>query len=458
MNGVCDEEPMIIPLSSWVPIDGLLNNVYSYHYEANYQQVLNESGILMCNACSLDYNDCKETPAKTTIYLSEFDEGFEVKGPVNDTAIELQTITLMCAASKYLYTSVDWYKQNDDTAVWELFENISEDTKNVHIGKDFSTKFSYVSNITFTQINLQQKGNYECRAVPIIDQEDPSVERVKMKVLKSIKPYKVSSFNMNDTNKCTEKSCTEGMDTLILDCSVKGRPEPTVEWRFKPKDEDSFQNFPPNSSYFEETFEFSPNNQKIIFKSLWKEQSGVYQCIARNVADEIVGERKISIVKHSPITKGLIAGVVIGTLILVSLIIFLSYKLCWYNKQLRKLTDIEMKMFEEGDVSKINPTLGVDDQADLLPYNKEFEFDRRKLTLGDQIGSGAFGRVVKATADGILNKNEKTSVAVKMVKRDADITYIKALMAELKIMIHFGKVSNKNIIQSIIEYLKIKLG
>ena len=73
--------------------------------------------------------------------------------------------------------------------------------------------------------------------------------------------------------------------------------------------------------------------------------------------------------------------------------------------------------------------------------DQEFEFDRKKLTLGDQIGSGAFGRVVKADALGIMNKHETTPVAVKMVKRDADIIYIKALMAELKIMIHLGKVS-----------------
>ena len=39
---------------------------------------------------------------------------------------------------------------------------------------------------------------------------------------------------------------------------------------------------------------------------------------------------------------------------------------------------------------------GVDDQADLLPYNKSFEFERDKLKLGKQLGSGAFGRVVKA--------------------------------------------------------------
>ena len=32
--------------------------------------------------------------------------------------------------------------------------------------------------------------------------------------------------------------------------------------------------------------------------------------------------------------------------------------------------------------------------------------------------------------------------SVKMVKRDADITYVKALMAEVKIMIHLGRHIN----------------
>ena len=58
-------------------------------------------------------------------------------------------------------------------------------------------------------------------------------------------------------------------------------------------------------------------------------------------------------------------------------------------------------MFENGDPDSINPELGVDDQANLLPYNKSFEFEREKLKLGKQLGSGAFGRVVKAQAIGI---------------------------------------------------------
>ena len=41
-----------------------------------------------------------------------------------------------------------------------------------------------------------------------------------------------------------------------------------------------------------------------------------------------------------------------------------------------------------------------------------------------------------------MSWEDKTVVAVKMVKPQADITYIKALMAELKIMIHLGRHLN----------------
>ena len=66
-------------------------------------------------------------------------------------------------------------------------------------------------------------------------------------------------------------------------------------------------------------------------------------------------------------------------------------------------------MFENGDPDSINPELGVDDQANLLPYNKSFEFEREKLKLGKQLGSGAFGRVVKAQAIGI-NSWERSKI------------------------------------------------
>ena len=64
------------------------------------------------------------------------------------------------------------------------------------------------------------------------------------------------------------------------------------------------------------------------------------------------------------------------------------------------------------------------------------------LTLGKQLGSGAFGVVMKGVAKGIVDGEENTTVAVKMVKKNADHTYIKALSSELKIMVHLGKHLN----------------
>ena len=80
------------------------------------------------------------------------------------------------------------------------------------------------------------------------------------------------------------------------------------------------------------------------------------------------------------------------------------------------------------------------------------------MSTGRQLGSGAFGRVVKAEATGLLfgaksaandyveagedESGGPTIVAVKMVKPHAEVAQVKALMTELKILIHVGKHLN----------------
>jgi FMS-like tyrosine kinase 1 len=39
--------------------------------------------------------------------------------------------------------------------------------------------------------------------------------------------------------------------------------------------------------------------------------------------------------------------------------------------------------FEKGAMESINPELPVDDQAELLPYDRKWEFPRDKLQLGE---------------------------------------------------------------------------
>ncbi len=64
------------------------------------------------------------------------------------------------------------------------------------------------------------------------------------------------------------------------------------------------------------------------------------------------------------------------------------------------------------------------------------------LILGKQLGAGAFGRVVKGEAIGLDSGEPVTTVAVKMVRSHGNMIGLKALMSELKIMIHMGSHLN----------------
>jgi len=72
------------------------------------------------------------------------------------------------------------------------------------------------------------------------------------------------------------------------------------------------------------------------------------------------------------------------------------------------------------------------------------------LRLGNELGFGAFGRVVKAEAIGLkskwIKKSEETddvkTVAVKMIRSQLliqnQVAALEALVSELKVMIHLG--------------------
>lgn len=87
---------------------------------------------------------------------------------------------------------------------------------------------------------------------------------------------------------------------------------------------------------------------------------------------------------------------------------------------MKELKAAGLANFNEGNIQGLNPELDLDEQADLLPYDKKYEFPREKLQLGKQLGAGAFGVVVKGRAQNILPYEEETIVAVKMIKPTAD--------------------------------------
>uniref|UniRef100_A0A8C6P254 receptor protein-tyrosine kinase n=1 Tax=Nothobranchius furzeri TaxID=105023 RepID=A0A8C6P254_NOTFU len=77
-----------------------------------------------------------------------------------------------------------------------------------------------------------------------------------------------------------------------------------------------------------------------------------------------------------------------------------------------------------------------------LPYDIKWEFPRQKLRFGKTLGSGAFGKVVRATAYGLCSVDTVTTVAVKMLKPNAHSTEKEALMSELKVLSYLGNHVN----------------
>lgn len=166
----------------------------------------------------------------------------------------------------------------------------------------------------------------------------------------------------------------------------------------------------------------------------------------------------------------LIVGIVCVAVAIVSLVICTVH---FYRgiqrerKLLRKLKDMLSGKFEESHPKGINPELALIEQVNSLPYNRKYEFPQENLILGQQLGSGAYGVVMKGIAKNILSNEIETTVAIKMPNPMANfevcffiihkkfiwfspitiefyvlIQVIQALITELKIMVHLGKHLN----------------
>ncbi|PVD22600.1 hypothetical protein C0Q70_18418 [Pomacea canaliculata] len=79
-----------------------------------------------------------------------------------------------------------------------------------------------------------------------------------------------------------------------------------------------------------------------------------------------------------------------------------------------------------------------------LPLDTKWEFPRERLVLGDRLGEGQFGLVVKAQAFGIFKDNNSVTVAVKMSKEGSTDREMIDLIREMEMMKFIGQ--HKNII------------
>uniref|UniRef100_A0A8C1ZFX6 receptor protein-tyrosine kinase n=1 Tax=Cyprinus carpio TaxID=7962 RepID=A0A8C1ZFX6_CYPCA len=191
-------------------------------------------------------------------------------------------------------------------------------------------------------------------------------------------------------------------DSTTLVCEVSGTPTPTVVWT---KDN---QTVTEGSGVI-----LKQSNRVLTIQRVKKEDSGLYMCTACNQQGCDSLEARIT---------GLILGDSSKTKLEVLLCPNEGDLKTGYLSIILDLDDMPM-----------------DEHCERLTYDaNKWEFPRDRLKLGEPLGRGAFGQVVEATAYGIEKATTCTTVAVKMLKEGATTSEYRALMSELKILIHIG--------------------
>ncbi|XP_052126084.1 vascular endothelial growth factor receptor 1 [Frankliniella occidentalis] len=368
------------------------------------------SGIIQAEACDY-FNNCQAKEVK--LYVTDVPQGFYLYG--NNLTVQGENLDFNCSVSKHLYPDDIVWKFND----YPLLEN-----SNVRLSTT-STKLSKHSRLQISNVTKANQGLYTCVAQPI--QADLIHEKsIMLNVSGMIAPV------FNRTNlKGDVQELTEGQNKALY-CYAVGLPPPQITW-LKGK----------NPVTPKDNIEILENGLVLEFKYVTKEDDGEYTCVATNRAGTAKRTITFSLLdKPKGVNVGLVVGLLGLAILLLAIIIYLFVRVQREQKLRQQLTQAGLMHFEEGAIENLNMDLGVEDQAELLPYDRKFEFPREKLKLGKTLGSGAFGVVVKAEAFGINEGEHVTPVAVKMVKKTADSAIIKALASELKIMVHLGRHLN----------------
>ncbi|XP_039633778.1 macrophage colony-stimulating factor 1 receptor 2-like [Perca fluviatilis] len=217
-----------------------------------------------------------------------------------------------------------------------------------------------------------------------------------------------------------------------LTCSSSGYPLPTIFWYTCPGVQDTCGDL--------STYQVSPAD---VTSQLEAEQEVKKQLMlppspddvtAECVADNQVGASRRVFNLRSAGTPGTsLTLALIGALIAVAILFLLILFVNWIMKPRYEIRWKIIESTEGNNYTFVDPTQ--------LPYNQRWEFPRDKLRLGAVLGSGAFGKVVEATAYG-LGSDNATRVAVKMLKPSAHSEEREALMSELKILGYLGYHDN----------------
>ncbi|XP_078117021.1 vascular endothelial growth factor receptor 3 isoform X1 [Sander vitreus] len=358
-------------------------------------------------------------------YVTTIPEGFSVDVQPSENPLEQEKVSLCCSADNYTYEQLQWYRLDPQALQDEQGKPQELDCRSVHLYAntlDGQLSFqdhsnSWVLDFTIPSIQLQDEGHYVCEA-----QSRRSGEKQCLFRYVSVKAPEAPRYKLSLTNQTVNVT-----GSLRMECDVEGRPLPLLSW------------FKDNQPLHQMSgIQLQDSNRTLSIQRVTEEDAGLYTCTACNQRGCVHSSAAVRVIGSSDKANVEIV-ILIGTGVIA---VFFWALLILIFCNVKRVNPADIKtgylsiIMDPGEVP-------LDEQCEYLPYDSsQWEISRDRLRLGKVLGHGAFGKVIEASIYGVSKSNSLDTVAVKMLKDGSTASEHKALMSELKILIHIGNHLN----------------
>ncbi|XP_013873207.1 mast/stem cell growth factor receptor kita [Austrofundulus limnaeus] len=354
----------------------------------------------------------KGTSTKS-VWLDVYERGYISLLPVGNTTFRVRS-----GDSLSLTVGMEAYPK-PHTFSWS-FEGLKMRNTTDHIISTHKNDFSYSSELRLVRLQESEGGIYTFQA----SNSDASVNQ---------------TFTIFVISKPEIVSHDWPVDGQVR-CVAKGFPAPQIKWYYceqpyikcsKQKNTSQEEHNVMTVTLFSRPFEKTQVESRV---NISRGRFNFLECVA--TAEGGQDSTLFSINVEGRLFHDLFTPLLVGTAS-VACILCLVLLMLIYKYMQKPKYHIQWKVIEA-----IHGNNYVYIDTSQLPYNHQWEFPRNNLRFGKTLGSGAFGKVVEATAYGLPEADSVMTVAVKMLKSSAHATEKEALMSELKVLSYLGNHIN----------------
>ncbi|XP_037591145.1 vascular endothelial growth factor receptor 3 isoform X2 [Cebus imitator] len=357
-------------------------------------------------------------------YVTTIPDGFSIESKPSEELLEGQPVLLSCQADSYKYEHLRWYRLNLSTLHDAHGNPLLLDCKNVHLfATPLAASLEEVApghatlNLSIPRVAPEHEGHYVCEV-----QDRRNHDKHCHKKYLSVQALEAPRLTQNLTDLLVNVS-----DSLEMQCLVAGAHVPSIMWY---KDERLLEE--------KSGVDLADSNQKLSIQRVREEDAGRYLCSVCNAKGCVNSSASVA-VEGSEDKGNMEIVILVGTGV-IAVFFWVLLLLIFCNMRRPAHADIKTGylsiIMDPGEVP-------LEEQCEYLSYDaSQWEFPRERLHLGRVLGHGAFGKVVEASAFGINKGSSCDTVAVKMLKEGATASEHRALMSELKILIHIGNHLN----------------